>query len=122
LKPSIPSLAREKRIVMEDRVGLSRLYLNWHTVQADAPGDAELDLLASILAGGKASRLYRTLVLEKQIAQDVSAYQRSARLRVRSRSPRRQARSQVSRSGSRDPSELAVSRPSLPPMRNLKGL
>jgi zinc protease len=80
MTPSIPTLTAEKRIVMQDRVGLPRLYLNWHTVQADAPDDAELDLLASILAGGKASRLYRTLVLDKQLAQDVSAFQRSGEI------------------------------------------
>jgi len=33
--------------------------------------DAECDLLGKILGGGKASRLYKKLVYEKQIAQDV---------------------------------------------------
>lgn len=45
-----------------------------------APGDAELDLLASILTGGKNSRLYKRLVYELQIAQDVAAYQSSSKL------------------------------------------
>src|SRR5262245_9539520 len=80
MKPWVPTLAESKRIVMQDRVGLPRLYLNWHTVEADAPDDAELDLLASILAGGKSSRLYRSIVLEKQLAQDVSAFQRSGEI------------------------------------------
>ena len=39
--------------------------------------DAELDLAADLLAHGKTSRLYRSLVYEKQIAADVVAYQHS---------------------------------------------
>jgi zinc protease len=80
LPPQVPVLTEPKRIVMQDRVGLPRIYLNWHTVEADAPDDAELDLLASILAGGKSSRLYRAIVLEKQLAQDLSAFQRSGEI------------------------------------------
>lgn len=45
-----------------------------------ADGDAELDLLADVLATGKASRLYRALVYERRIATDVSAYQGSREL------------------------------------------
>jgi zinc protease len=80
LKPWVPAIGGEKRVVMTDRVGLPRLYLNWHSVEADAPDDAELDLLAMILAGGKSSRLYRVLVQEKQLAGDVSAFQRSGEI------------------------------------------
>jgi zinc protease len=42
-----------------------------------APGDADLDLAADILANGKTSRLYRRLVFEERIATDVSAAQNS---------------------------------------------
>ena len=42
-----------------------------------APGDAEMDLLGDLLANGKTSRLYRTLVYELRLALDVSAYQNS---------------------------------------------
>ena len=62
---------------MTDRVGLARVYLTWHSVPLYAPDDAELDVLADILAGGKTSRLYRLLVRDKQIAQDVQATQNS---------------------------------------------
>jgi zinc protease len=44
------------------------------------PGDAEMDALASILADGKNSRLYKHLVYDLQIAQDVAAYQASQAL------------------------------------------
>ncbi len=80
MKSWVPSLPGEKRIKMTDRVGLPRLYLNWHTVESFAADDAELDMLAIILGGGKASRLYRVLVHEKQLAQEVSATQRSGEI------------------------------------------
>jgi zinc protease len=73
-------LAREVRIVLEDRVELPRLYIAWHTPAMFAPGDAEMDLLADLLANGKTSRLYRSLVYEKRLAVDVSAAQQSREL------------------------------------------
>jgi len=39
------SLAREVRLVIEDRVELPRVYMAWHSPAMFAPGDAELDLL-----------------------------------------------------------------------------
>jgi zinc protease len=70
----------EKRVVLEDRVQLPRLYMAWLTPPSFAPGDAELDLLSNVLAGGRNSRLYKRLVYDLQIAQDVSAFQASSRL------------------------------------------
>jgi zinc protease len=71
------SLPREVRIVLEDRVELPRVYMAWHSPAMFAEGDAEADLLADLLANGKTSRLYRTLVYDKRLALDVSAYQHS---------------------------------------------
>lgn len=73
----IPVLTEEIRVSLQDKVQLPRLYLAWHTPPYYAPGDAEFDLLAGILASGKSSRLYKSLVYDKQIAQSVSAYQSS---------------------------------------------
>jgi zinc protease len=73
-------LREEKRVILEDRVQLSRLYLAWPTPPAFSPADAALDALAGVLAEGKNSRLYRRLVYELQVAQDVSAFQQSAAL------------------------------------------
>jgi len=58
---------------MEAKVNLARGLMAWNTVPIFAPGDAELDLLANVLGGGKSSRLYRRLVLELKIAQSMSA-------------------------------------------------
>src|SRR5260370_902050 len=49
----------------------------WVTSPILKPGDAEADLAARILGGGKSSRLYKKLVYEMQIAQDVAVDQQS---------------------------------------------
>jgi zinc protease len=54
--------------------------MSWPTPRAFAPGDAELDLVASVLSSGKTSRLYKHLVYDLQIAQDLSAHQGSSEL------------------------------------------
>ena len=66
---------RTARSCVHDRVELDRLYLIWPTVPHFHDDDAPLILLGDILARGRASRLYRKLVIEEQVAQDVSAYQ-----------------------------------------------
>lgn len=81
IAPPVAFLGEEKRLVMEDKVQLPRLYMAWLSPPAFTPGDAELDVLSSVLAGGKNSRLYKRLVYELQIAQDVSAYQDSRQLK-----------------------------------------
>jgi len=73
-------LEEERRIEIQDRVQLPRVYVVWPSPPSYAPGDAEMDLLAGVLAGGKSSRLYRRLVYDERIAQDVEAMQISARL------------------------------------------
>jgi zinc protease len=68
------------RVMLEDRVQLPRLYLAWVSPAAYEAGDAEMTALAQVLAGGRNSRLYRRLVYEMEIADDVSAFQRSGKL------------------------------------------
>src|SRR5262245_42314536 len=53
---AIPGIVKE---TLTDQVQLPRLYLAWPTPALYAPGDAELDVAASVLAGGKNSRLYK---------------------------------------------------------------
>jgi zinc protease len=75
-----PQIAAVQKKTITDRVQLPRLYLTWVTPAHFAPGDAELDVLSSLLAGGKNSRLYKRLVYDLQIAQDVAAFQASKTL------------------------------------------
>lgn len=84
-KPVVPPspvtaiLKEEKRVVMEDKVQLPRLQMIWLSPANFQPGSAEMDLLSSILGGGKNSRLYKRLVYDLQIAQNVSCFQNSSK-------------------------------------------
>ncbi len=80
IDPPAARLSEEKRLVLEDRVTLPRLYMAWQTPAYFTPGDAEMDLLGNILSDGKNSRLYKRLVYELQIAQNVFAFQSSGAL------------------------------------------
>jgi zinc protease len=80
IRPAAPGPAPAAPLVLEDNVHLPRLYFSWHTPAIFAAGDAELDWFGLVLAQGKSSRLYRTLVYERQIAQSVEAFQASALL------------------------------------------
>ena len=63
------------KTTITDRVQLPRIYLAWIGPPVYKPGDAELDVAAEVLAGGKSSRLYKRLVYDLQIAQNVFAFQ-----------------------------------------------
>ena len=73
-RPTVPvvTIRKDTALVLEDRVQLPRLYFVWHGVKALNADEAALDALTEILAGGKSSRLYRTLVYDKQLSQDVN--------------------------------------------------
>jgi predicted Zn-dependent peptidase len=75
--PGKTTLTGVVRGTASDDVELTKITLAWQSPAHFAPGDAELDLLASVLAQGKSSRLYRSLVYEDKIAQVVSARQES---------------------------------------------
>ena len=78
--PPVPRRTQEIRLRLEDRIELPRLYVAWHSPSLFAADDAELDLVADVLAGGKTSRLYRSLVYEQRIATEVAASQNSREL------------------------------------------
>jgi zinc protease len=80
IAPPAARLSSVERRTLHDRVRLPRLHLAWLTPRRFAPGDAALDVLASVLANGKNSRLYKRLVYDTQIAQDVTAFQASSGL------------------------------------------
>ena len=73
-------LEKNKKVVHHDNVQLSKLYLVWETAKLYEKDDASLDVLSDILTGSKNGRLYRSLVFEKQIAQDVASFQYSGTL------------------------------------------
>lgn len=73
-------LQSTKNIVHEDNVELPRIYITWSSEYLYGKDDASLDVLADILFGSKNSRLVKSLVMEKQIAHEVSGFQYSAHL------------------------------------------
>jgi zinc protease len=82
--PGAPGFSDQKttltgvvRKTVPDNVELAKVTLAWQSPHHFAPGDAELDLLSSVLAQGKESRLYKALVYDQKIAQSVSARQES---------------------------------------------
>ena len=80
IKAETPKITAERRQVVNSRVELPRVYMAWLTSPIFKPGDADADIAANILGGGRSSRLYKKLVYEKQIAQNVSALQYSLTL------------------------------------------
>src|SRR5215213_3380546 len=71
--PATPKIDGEIRKSFEDSVQLPRLYMVWHTVAANHPDEAALDMLQFVLSSGRGSRLQSNLVYDKQLSQDAFA-------------------------------------------------
>ena len=80
-KPKVlkPKLTENILIEHKDNVQLDRIYLAWHSDFIFGKDDSSLEVAADILTGSKNSRLYKKLVFDLQIAQDVSAFQYSGK-------------------------------------------
>jgi zinc protease len=78
--PAAPATAIEAPFTDEvsetvfDRVPLPRLYAACRTSAYGSAGFEALEVAMDLLAAGRASRLYRSLVREQQLAQDVETY------------------------------------------------
>jgi zinc protease len=80
-----PPITAERRATVTDKVTLPRVYMAWITPAAFQAGEADGGITADVLGGtpsppwardaGKSNRLYRKLVYELRIAQDVTATQ-----------------------------------------------
>lgn len=69
-----PTGGPERREIVPDAVPLVRIYWGLRTPPFGSPEFDALELAVQILAGGRGSRLYRTLVRERKIAQDVALF------------------------------------------------
>jgi len=76
---SVQTLKENRKVVLEDNVQLPRIYFAWPTEKAFDKNDATLDILSDILSASKNSRLHKTLMFDKQIAQDAQAFQYSGK-------------------------------------------
>lgn len=75
--PARPVTPVSRRLLLEDRVELPRLYLMFPSPALFAPDDAVLDVTADLVANGRTSRLYRTLMHERRRAAGLGAGQGS---------------------------------------------
>jgi zinc protease len=71
--PPTPALTSLVRKTVVEPVELSKVSMGWLTPPAYGRETAALELAAAVLAGGKATRLYRRLVVEKKLASEVEA-------------------------------------------------
>lgn len=69
-----------RRLVLEDRVELPRLYMLWPSPPLFSADDAALDVAADVMANGRTSRLYRTLIHDRRRAAELGAAQGSREL------------------------------------------
>jgi zinc protease len=67
-----PRGERRVRMTWDDRA--HRICMAWPTVRVGTPDDFALDLVATVLTGGRMARLYRRLVLELAVATSISTH------------------------------------------------
>ena len=58
----------ERRVVVKKQAELPIVYMAWHVPNQKSDDSVALEVLSTILAGGRASRLYRDLVYQRQLA------------------------------------------------------
>ncbi|PYN37252.1 MAG: insulinase family protein [Candidatus Rokuibacteriota bacterium] len=63
-----PAQNGERRVVVKKQAELPIVYMAWHVPNHRSDDAAALEVLSTILAGGRASRLYRDLVYQRQLA------------------------------------------------------
>ncbi len=72
-----PNLNENKSLVMRENVSLPKIHISFPTTAVFEEYDAELDIIAKVLGANENSRLYKSLVKNRKIASDISAYQSS---------------------------------------------
>ncbi|HET9491484.1 MAG TPA: pitrilysin family protein [Methylomirabilota bacterium] len=58
----------ERRVIIQKQAKLPIVYLAWHVPSQKSPDAPALETLSVILSGGRASRLYRSLVYDRRLA------------------------------------------------------
>ena len=79
--PVTPVAPVSRRLLLEDRVELPRLYLMFPSPELFAEDDAVLDVTADLMANGRTSRLYRTLMHDQRRAAGLSRSMRPSSMR-----------------------------------------
>lgn len=63
-----PAQTGERRIVVKKQAELPAVFAGYHTPDLKHPDSYALEVLQAVLSSGKSSRLYKSLVYEKQLA------------------------------------------------------
>src|SRR5436309_10914215 len=63
-----PAQNGERRVVVRKQAELPIVYMAWHVPNHRSDDAVALEVLSTILSGGRASRLYRDLVYQRQLA------------------------------------------------------
>ncbi|MFQ5505618.1 MAG: M16 family metallopeptidase, partial [Planctomycetota bacterium] len=71
--PKEPVQKGERRLVVRFPGNLPRLAMSWHTCRFGERDDIVLDMVSTLLSGGKSSRFYRSLVQGKELAASAEA-------------------------------------------------
>lgn len=74
---SMPNMSKTREQVEEELVRQRMITYAWHTPASHSQDDALLDLCANILGDTGTGRLYKKLVIDKRLATQVTARQRS---------------------------------------------
>jgi zinc protease len=72
-RPIDPPQSGERRIIVKREARLPYLIKAFHVPNLREPDSYVLEVIATLLSGGKSSRLYHTLVREKRLALDIEA-------------------------------------------------
>jgi zinc protease len=72
------TLASARRLALEDRVQVPRLYVQWPTVGEKSDDRFALSVLGAILSGPRTARLTKALVFDEQAATSVNAGQNTS--------------------------------------------
>jgi len=72
--PQEPEQTEERRLTVAGKVPLNDVYIAFHMPGRLDDGYYEADLISDILSRGNSSRLYKTLVKEKQLFSEIHAY------------------------------------------------
>jgi zinc protease len=71
--PEVKPRTKQVRKEFESKFDVPRLTVGFNTVRAGDPDDYVLDVIDSVLTGGKTARLYKALVEGEEIANEVSS-------------------------------------------------
>jgi predicted Zn-dependent peptidase len=72
--PAEPKQTSARKMEVKANVPLDALYMSWHIYPRTDPRYYTADLITDILSGGGSSRLYQSLVKEKQLFSNIDCY------------------------------------------------